>query len=283
MPERAIAAFERVTSLRVFLHDRRRSLWTYLPPDRFEHTVPLCAMVKHHRERACVAFDVERVHAACDDQRPGLVKVCHAGIVEWVVPVHRDDELEWVLFAGQRRPGPRLTRVMTDSGNRAGPWAPAVAALRPVDDEEAEWILESLRQLAARLALWRDSARAETPTSMDAPSLITPAGRRAEILNFIRGRHTHRVTLSDLARHLRLSQSRTSRVVKEACGATFPTLLNRVRLRTAAGLLRHSDLALRAIAEQSGFGNLAHFHEVFRAAFGVPPNRYRSRSGAGSA
>ena len=63
--------------------------------------------------------------------------------------------------------------------------------------------------------------------------------------------------------------------MRDSCNTTFIALLTEIRLRTAAGLLRHSDLPLERIIADAGFGNRAHFHARFRTAFGITPGSYR--------
>ena len=88
------------------------------------------------------------------------------------------------------------------------------------------------------------------------------------------------LTLDDLARHLALSTSRAGHAVREACAKTFIALLTDTRLGTAAGLLRHTDLAIDRVVTQSGFGNRTHFHAVFSRELHVTPGAYRRRAGA---
>ena len=57
VPAHAIAAFERLSGLAVCLHDPGRLLWSYLPPDRFEHLNALCRAVKTVRLTECLSFE----------------------------------------------------------------------------------------------------------------------------------------------------------------------------------------------------------------------------------
>jgi AraC-like DNA-binding protein len=272
VPALAIAAFERMSGLAISLHDPGRNLWTRLDPDRFEHLNPLCRSVKAVRQPACTAFDATLVHEQAAERWEGFVKVCHAGFVEWVVPLIADGATQWILFAGVRRPAPGLERILADPSPllRGGPWNAQLAKLPAVDDGEAAWILESLRQLNQRLSAWRAGQAPGTPMELPRSTLI----------------HRHLVArhadpdfrLAELAQVLGLSESRAGHVVREACGRTFVDLLTEVRLRTAAGLLRHTGLPLDGVVAASGFGNLSHFHQVFRRTFGVSPGKYRTRT-----
>lgn len=274
VPAVAIAAFERLTGLSVSIHDRTRSLWSYLPPDRFLHLNPLCRSIKSVRERPCARFDGEVVREEAIHHPDGLVKVCHAGLVEWVVPLIEAGEVRVVLFAGVRRPAPGLERVLHDPSplTRGGPWSPHLAELPAVDDGEAQWLLESLRQLAGRLFAWR--------------SQVLPGGRRdlprAEAIRQHIVEHHAKAgyDLAQLAAHLELSPSRTGHAVREACGKGFIELLTETRLRTAIGLLRQTSLPVAQVLTLSGFANRAHSHQLFRRRFGRTPASFRREGGA---
>ena len=150
-----------------------------------------------------------------------------------------------------------------------GAWEAKVSALSSLDVDEATSLLESFRQLAARL-------RELVPTtaghaldgrlSREAPSLV-PA--------WIAAHHARDVRLADLATHLRLSPSRTSAIVRQVCGRPFQELLIEARLNTAASLLMQTALSVADVARGAGFRNLANFHRSFVRHYGASPAMWR--------
>jgi AraC family transcriptional regulator of arabinose operon len=107
--------------------------------------------------------------------------------------------------------------------------------------------------------------------------LSSSAARSTAIRHFIQGRHMQRIRLEDLAEHLHISESRAGHAVREACGKSFVELLVEARLHTAAELLRYTNLSVLEISMRSGFNDLSHFHETFRARFKATPHRFRKR------
>jgi AraC-like DNA-binding protein len=282
VPETALTTFERIHGLRVTVHDVQGALWPFLLPDRFQHTQAACQAVKSlDASDACRAFDIARLRRELADQPEGRAHVCHAGLVEWVTPLFGASGLEGVLFAGVRLPGrgmtpyPRLLPVLAD--------APEDARPPTVDRDESDRIMEHLRQLAARLTLWKADAAREltgaTPRPDHSGVLSDPVARRRTVIaRFVHARRTGRPTIGELAGELGLSESRASHVVREIFGQSFRDLLTEARLQTAAGLLRHSSLPVLDIALRSGFDDPAHFHRLFRRRHGTTPARYRARS-----
>ncbi len=288
VPMLAINAFEKATKLTVCVHEMTGALWSFLPPDRFNHMNGACVAAKALRMASCVKSCVVETRAALAQQPAGRVQVCHAGLVEWVVPTMDQARLQRVLFAGQRKPGPGLSCARSANVHVHDSWSDYVKALEPVEDEEAAWILESLRQLSARIEMWRlnppAGALEELPVDVlgNAKLLNKHLIPRQHVIRyFIQERHTKQVTLADLAQRLHLSESRAGHAVRQACGQSFMEILTHARLRTAAGLLRHTDLSVGEVAEKSGFRNLSHFHRVFKGEFEMTPHKYRGGSEVG--
>ncbi len=104
------------------------------------------------------------------------------------------------------------------------------------------------------------------------------ARRRAVIRRFIHDSHTAPIGLADLAERLNLSAGRAAHVTREVCGRTFVDLLTEGRLRTAANLLRHTNLSVLEVALRSGFGAASQFHRAFRRRFKSTPLQYRKKT-----
>jgi AraC-like DNA-binding protein len=289
LPERAITAFEELHALSVTVHDPSGLLWPTLDPARLSHRQPPCLAVKallpqgtcQHHDGASLRTEL------ATRQRDGRVHVCHAGFVEWVVPGFHEDRLEWILFAGLRRPGLDLVATVSRATDLGPASKRLVRGLQAVRAGESDLILESLRQLAARLRLWMDERRRSGGAGLPGRPSVRHAypisaerlaRRRSLILFWIDHHHARDVHLPDLARHLGLSASRAGHAVMESCGQGFVSLLRTTRLRSAANLLRHSELGILEVALRSGFADLAHFHRVFRTAFGMTPRAYRLQS-----
>jgi AraC-like DNA-binding protein len=291
IPENAVRAFEEQHRLRVTVHDLQGALWPFLSPDRFQHMSPVCQAVKAlpGGSERCVRFDIAQVRRDLPEFPEGRVHLCHAGLVEWVVPLFGESALEQVLFAGVRLPGRGIERPRGGGGsltplNMAA--GDASTPLPTVSAEESAGILELLRQLAARLQMWkRDAAR---ESGMDGAAMRPGPGsgaadlvsaRRPAIARFLHARHRDPdVTLAHLADLLGVSESRASHLVRELFGRSFRDLLIDARLQTASGLLRHSGLSVLEIGLHSGFSDAAHFHRMFRQRMTTSPARYRTRS-----
>ncbi len=73
------------------------------------------------------------------------------------------------------------------------------------------------------------------------------------------------------------SREYVARACRQHLNQTPTEIVNQARLRRAARLLEATDMPVLEVCEQSGFQNVGHFHQRFKAAFGVSPRRYRVR------
>jgi AraC family transcriptional regulator len=89
------------------------------------------------------------------------------------------------------------------------------------------------------------------------------------------------LTLRDLARVAGVTPGHLVRVFRRVLDATPMQVLRLLRLDRAATLLARSNLAVQAVAEQTGFASPFHFSRQFRAAYGHSPREFRRRVAAG--
>lgn len=87
-------------------------------------------------------------------------------------------------------------------------------------------------------------------------------------------------SLPALARRLRLSPSRASRVVTALCGRPWRRVVLEERLRQARTLLSTTAIPCATIAARLGYATPGHFHRTFRAVEGVAPGAWRRRAQA---
>lgn len=256
-PEQAIAAFERLHGVVVAVHDLAGALVHRLPQRRLRHEHRICRAVKAAGfERTCIAGDVHALLAEARRHPDGFLKGCHAGLVELVLPGIVAGEMRWLLFAGPWRDEAAPAAVRQPRSRARVDGAPPLPAAWPD-------LLDALRNLAARLGTLRP------------PPLPAPATRREAVDRFLLLRHHEDVGLPELARTLGLSPSRTSHAVSALYGRTFARLLADTRLASAEALLLHSELPVSTVAAQAGFGDLSHFHAVFRARHATTPAAWR--------
>jgi AraC family cel operon transcriptional repressor len=163
-------------------------------------------------------------------------------------PVSLDPETR-VFLEGQ------LPRILTETGDRGAPllgWlmraveALAADASRSVADNNRppEWLQKLLRNL-------EDPAWLKEPVS----SWQRSSGR---------------------------NKAHLARACRRYCGVTLTELLQRARITRAKRLLLGGDMKVTTVVAETGFGNVGHFHAVFKRKTGLTPREWQRQHWAGT-
>ena len=83
--------------------------------------------------------------------------------------------------------------------------------------------------------------------------------------------------IEDLARLVRLSNSRLSHLFKAQMGLSLNSFLANLRLEKAAELLQSSEMQIKEITYTVGYNHASSFDRAFRKRYRSSPNRYRTR------
>ncbi len=115
--------------------------------------------------------------------------------------------------------------------------------------------------------------------------MITPRdwqsyeARMARVIAHIHDHLDEKIDLDRLAGIACLSPHHWHRVYLALHGETIAATVKRLRLHRAAGHLANTGLPVAEIARRSGYPSVAAFTRVFKAAFGLPPARFRAAGG----
>lgn len=99
--------------------------------------------------------------------------------------------------------------------------------------------------------------------------------RIAALQDWIAAHPAERLSLDAAAALTGLSRSTLTREFRLATGWSFVEYCNLRRVEQAAGMLAAKTLGVTEIAFACGFGNLSHFHQQFKARYGLTPAAFR--------
>lgn len=89
-------------------------------------------------------------------------------------------------------------------------------------------------------------------------------------------KHIHyRITISELADYLNLSESYLSRLFKKEMGVSISDYIIDLKIDKTANMLKFSDYSIAEIAEYFGFASQSHFISTFEKKMGCTPSKYR--------
>ena len=95
-------------------------------------------------------------------------------------------------------------------------------------------------------------------------------------LAYLEEHYAEKITLSDLADKVYVSQWHLSKLLNKHMGQNFSEILNTIRMNKAKELLKTPSLRIADVAEEVGFLDVAHFSKVFKKLEGMSANEYRN-------
>ncbi len=99
----------------------------------------------------------------------------------------------------------------------------------------------------------------------------------AQALRFIAGRSDQKLSVLEVAAHVGVSRRTLERKFQEELGRGIAGEMVRLRLNRAKRWLADDKVALKTVAQKSGFRSTSHFSRVFTQILGVSPSEYRSQ------
>ena len=135
-------------------------------------------------------------------------------------------------------------------------------------------LYEAIRTMTARL----DALPPPVEEAEDDPAAAGSAAgnfivRRA--LDYMQAHCAEHLSLGDVADHVYVSQWHLSKLINKHVNQSFFDILGRMRMERAKALLADSSLRIHEIAEQVGYGDVAHFSKSFKRLEGMTPGEYR--------
>ncbi|WP_064602431.1 AraC family transcriptional regulator [Photobacterium sp. J15] len=94
---------------------------------------------------------------------------------------------------------------------------------------------------------------------------------------YINQNYAENITLSQLAKHLYMSESSIHRLFQRHFGESFSQHLKKIRLSHAARLLETTTLSVGYIADAVGYRNQANFNRKFKSYKNLTPREYRNK------
>ena len=112
----------------------------------------------------------------------------------------------------------------------------------------------------------------------DAENLVhqSKSRRIRKVCKFIEDNISHKITLSDAAKLVSMSDSAFSHFFKKQTGISFITYVNNLRVAKACDLLANTALSASEICYDCGFNNKSNFIRLFHKRKNMTPIEYRN-------
>lgn len=114
-------------------------------------------------------------------------------------------------------------------------------------------------------------------TEAGKPKLKRPDETLLLIFDFIRNNYMNEIKVSDMAKHLNMSESNFFAVFKKNFGMPPVLYINKFRISVAEEKLKKSDGTIKDIASSVGIKDPVYFNKLFHREHNISPNEYRKR------
>ena len=213
--------------------------------------------------------------------------VCNMGVCEYILPVMQQGRMLAVVFvSGTTREdavesNEKIVRAL------AGKPEPLAAdtmmgyeAMRQrsgVSRETLRFFAELTRAMILQNSAGMTGASGGDPYAVESVRQGQGGIVRA-MIGYIESCLPGTITLSDLSAVFFMSEGHLGRLFRQEMGMSVMAYVKKVRVETAARMLRESGEPVSTIASRVGVGDANYFCRMFRSVTGCSPTEYRSKN-----
>jgi two-component system response regulator YesN len=92
-----------------------------------------------------------------------------------------------------------------------------------------------------------------------------------EVENHIKQYYKEPISLDTIAHHFFISREHLSRIFKVYTGENISEYIIRIRMEKARALILEDKVAIKHVAQMTGYNDIAYFYRVFKKHFGITP------------
>ena len=244
----------------------------FCPPSRFN---PVCRLIRTKEEgcRRCFETDSFHVRQAVHAGQ-GRYYICHAGLVDFAVPIMIQQKNVGVINCGQ---------IFSEPPSEAG-FQTLKERLAGLDLDEEE-LRKAYRQTPympqekidslLRLLTFFAEYFYEVGMRLKQAQKDRKYPEIAKAKEYIKAQFREPINLKMVSDHVFLSEAYLSRLFHRVEGVTFSRYLQSVRVEEAKKLLAKTDWSVSQIAFSVGFSSLSYFNQFFKKIEGSTPSQFR--------
>lgn len=207
-------------------------------------------------------------------QKHGLIYNCHAGLVEFVMPIYVEGKHIATLNCGQILPSPP-----TKTGFKK-----LIENIHgiPVDEQKlkkayfkSQYLEHNKVEIIFEMLSFFASYVCEVGRGLGSAHWNHKYPEIIEAREYIKRNFHNPITLQTVAENVGLSECHLSRLFVKATGINFTHFLNLVRLAEAKNLLEKTEWTITKIAFEVGYGSLPYFNYTFKKYEKCTPHEFR--------
>ena len=214
--------------------------------------------------RQCSLSDQVLIEKCKISKKPEM-HVCHAGLIDIVLPIIYNDEILAFLVMGQMKQDvdfsvlkDRITKLGLDSETMERIYNNLVVFNRDK--------IESIANIAVMLTkylLLEDFLKPYFNENID------------KVLKYINENYNNDLSIQSISQNTNLSKSTLYKLFHSHLGCTVNEYLNKLRVKKSVDMLSETDLSIEEISCRVGFASNAYYTRTFKKVMGTTPLKYR--------
>ena len=246
---------------------------------------PFCKQVRKNPQyaKACNQSDLYGGLEATKDLSSCPYR-CHMGLIDFSVPVMKDDAILGFIMAGQAKTEDTTIKPLLPYSTD---WKQDTT-LRNLYNQLPVLTAEQLYSASKVLRILVNNYFPNTSNDVEefpphrVPEFVEtrqpinrPEIRKAII--YIEKTIGNRISLSTIAAHVHLSESYFSKIFKDDMGLSVVQYITLIRMQEAKKLLVYSQLSVNKISKRLGYTRTSYFCKIFKLTTQETPYSYRQK------
>lgn len=236
-----------------------------LPENQILHCNPFCALIKKRKAlvKKCSQNDCIIVKRKSEELKKPFLNECHAGVIEFIVPLFSDEIYNGAVFFGpfKKNSIPCMYKFTEKEYLEL-----------PENNTEIENSVARIFSILTQYIIDKKEkfVRKQLEDKIKNKKIQTAIG-------YINNHFAGPVSVPELAAECGLSISRFIHLFRKECGTNFSEYLAMRRMEEAKKLLSDTNMKIYEIASNCGYSNQCYFGMVFKKITGFSPGDYRKK------
>lgn len=225
--------------------------------------IPYCRIVQSNKSGrlGCLSSTRALLDRASKSMSTEL-RLCHAGLVEIVVPLLSQGEIIGYVLLGYIRPD---EQIYTDDPVKIPEWGDAYEEYNKMKKISSLRIsaLVGLATTLARYIVLDNLISQKYDSNLEA------------VNNYVKANLSKALTIPDICKNANISRATLYEVIRKNYGCTVKDYVNSLRLVKVKELLHNTDLSIQEISDMFGLSGAPYLGKLFKKKYGISPLKYR--------
>ncbi len=229
---------------------------------------PYCRLIQGTRKGLAECLKSNRaLLEGCKQTKKPMMQICHAGLVEMVVPIlYREEAIGYVMLGHIRMSGTQDIKELTKELPVEGELAEEIFKTLPAFEENRIRSIMNMAEMLGKYIILENLVHPRENENLE------------RIKKFVLENLDKRLTVQLISGGVHISKSSLYNLIHENYGSTVSEYINEVKIERAKELLMKTDMPVEDISEKLAFSSPAYFGKVFKRAVGISPLKFRKQT-----